>query len=288
VTFFRTILTLALATAVMGCLGAPEDDLYAAPAESAGAVDMNEDWPTEEEHVGAATASALPPAGQPDSSGDVFTTAVRYCSREFDCNNACDCIISSWTCQPDGFGPPPEGDYCAQPPQRACSSDGNCRSACDCVSGICQPDGFGPPPPADYCAQPPPDAYEYNDSYNSATAYLGSPQLGHNFHEPGDVDWILVYFGSAMTATFETYNLTNGANTYLAVYSYNYATGQLGAQAGANNDICGFWWSPSCWASRVVVSVPANSVYAIQVSDYNGSPQSVYDQNAPGYAFRIY
>jgi hypothetical protein len=287
VKFFRTILTLALVTSVMGCMGAPEDDLYAAPAESAGAVDLNGGWLAEEAEVGMATASPLPAFGQSDRSGDVFTTAVRYCDANFDCNSACDCV--NGTCQPDGFGPPPEGDYCAQPPQRACSSSGDCRSGCNCViKGICRPGGFSPQPPADYCAQPPPDAYEYNDAPNSATSYLGSPQLGHNFHEPGDVDWILVYFGSAMTATFETYNLTNGANTYLAVYSYNYATGQLGAQVGANDDVCGFWWSPSCWASRVVVGVPANSVYAIQVSDINDGPQSVYDQNAPGYAFRIY
>jgi hypothetical protein len=287
VKFFRTILTLALVNSVMGCLGAPEDDPYATPAaEPAGAVDVTSAWLMEEEEVGVAEPSAIPAIGQPDSSGDVVTTAVRYCGAEFDCNSACDCI--NGTCQPDGFGPPPEGDYCAQPPQRACSSSSQCRSACDCVNGTCQPDGFGPPPEGDYCAQPPPDAYEYNDSYNSATAYLGSPQLGHNFHEPGDVDWILVYFGSAMTATFETYSLTNGANTYLAVYSYNYVTGQLGALVGSNDDVCGFWWAPTCWASRVVVGVPANSVYAIQVSDINGSPQSVYDQNAPGYAFRIY
>jgi hypothetical protein len=295
-TFLRIILTLSLATSALGCLQAPEDGQYSNPAaEEAQASDMardpwmetaDEDPWAEEEDVSAGQApragSAVDTLG---GSDDVFTTAVRYCNEEFHCNTACDCI--NGTCQPDGFGPSPPGEYCAQPPQRACSSYSDCRSACACVNGFCQPDGFGPFPPGDYCVQPPPDAYEYDDYHSYASHYPGSPQTGHNFHERGDVDWILVYFGYAMTATFETYNLS-GSNTYLVVYSYNYATGQLGAQVGANDDMCGFWWSPSCWASRVMLSVPANSVYAIQVSNTNDGGRSVYDQNAPSYDFRIY
>lgn len=231
-----------------------------------------------EELDGDARASLAEPLGS-------ATLQVRYCDEEFDCNTACACI--SGTCQPDGFGPPPPAGYCEQPPQRACSSGSDCRSSCVCNGGTCQPDGFGPLPPPDYCAQPPPDAYEYNDGYTSATHYLGSPQTGHTFHERGDTDWVLVYFGSAMTATFETYNLS-GSNTYLQVYVYNYTTGQLGSQVGANDDVCGYWWSPSCWASRVVVSVPANSVYAARITNTSDGGRTVYDQNAPRYNFRIY
>ena len=267
-TVLRTIFTLALVTLLMACLDVAEESHYLDPT--------------------AQEADAPGAAGEPrtEAAGDVFTEAVRYCSEHFDCNSACAC--TNGTCQPDGFGPPPEGDYCAQPPKRACSSSSNCRSSCVCAGGFCQEDGFGPFPEGDYCARPLPDAYESNDSYTSPTSYLGSPQTGHNFHDPGDEDWILVYFGSAMTATFETDNNVNGANTYLEVYSYNYATGQLGAPAGANDDKCGFWWSSTCWGSRVVASVPANSVYAIRVSNTTDDGRSVYDQNAPGYSFRIY
>jgi hypothetical protein len=223
-TFLRIVLTFALATSTLGCLDGIEDAQYSDPAvEAAQASDMaREPW----------TETAL--AG----SDGVFATAVRYCDEEFDCNTACACINS--TCQPDGFGPPPPPEACSQPPQRACTSSSQCRSACACANGFCQPDGFGPSPPGDYCAQPPPDAYEYDSQYTNASHYPGSPQTGHNFHEPGDVDWILVYFGYAMIATFETYNLS-GSNTHLTVYSYNYATGQLGAPVGANDDVCGFW-----------------------------------------------
>jgi hypothetical protein len=214
--------------------------------------------------------------------------AVRYCGTGFDCNTFCDCI--NGTCQPDGFGPPPEGDACAVPPQRACSSSAQCRGAsgCACIGGFCQGAGAGPPPEGDLCAQAPPDVYEDNDDHVSlATPYLGSPQA-HNFDDGEDVDWIRVSFGSAKTATFETYNLSNFANTYIRVYVYNPATGSTGALVKENDDLCGFWWEPSCWASRAVVSVPANSTYAVRIHNTHGASQSIYDPHAPGYTFRVY
>ena len=276
-TCLRTVLTLTLVTSALGCLGAPEDVQYSNPAaEEAQASDMGPDQQTEREDEDQWAVGG---------SDDVFTATVRYCGAEFDCSTACSCI--NGTCQPDGFGPPPPAGYCAQPPQRACSSISNCRSGCGCGNGFCQYNGFGPYPPADYCAQPPPDAYEYDDVHTNASSYVGSPQTGHNFHDRGEVDWILVYFANSVTATFETYNLS-ASDTYLEVYSYNYATRQLGARVGFNDNVCGTWWAPSCLASRVVLSVPGNSVYAIKVRNLNEDGRSVYDQNAPSYSFRIY
>jgi hypothetical protein len=153
----------------------------------------------------------------------------------------------------------------------------------------------------DTCAQPPPDAFEAHDVYenddihNRTTNYMGVPQIGHTFHDRGDVDWILVYFGQAMTATFETYDLAGGANTSVEVYAYNfnpyplpYGSSQLGALVGANDDVCGYWYLPQCQASRVVVSVPANSIYAIRINNTSDASRRIYSQEAPSYDFWIH
>ncbi len=246
--------------------------------------------PSDPEGIGSSAEAVV---AADESKGDGATFAPRYCNEAFQCNRACACI--SGTCQPDGFGPPASPAFCATPPQRACGGASNCRAGCACSGSICQPDGFGPPVSPDTCAQPPPDAYEDNDIHNRASNYMGSPQTGHNFHDRGDNDWILVYFGQAMTATFVTENLADGANTSVEVYAYDYnpypapyGSSQLGALVGANDDVCGYWYWPQCQASQVVVSVPANSIYAIRITNTNDGARKIYDQQAPSYDFRIY
>lgn len=231
--------------------------------------------------------------GDDESKGGAATFVPRYCSEAFQCNITCDCI--SGTCQPDGFGPPSSPAYCAAPPHRACTIGSDCRAGCACAGGFCAPDGFGPAVSPDTCAQPPPDAFEDNDIHNRATNYLGAPQIGHTFHDRGDIDWILVYFGQAMTATFETYNLAGGANTSVEVYAYDfnpyplpYGSSQLGALVGANDDVCWSWYLPQCQASQVVVSVPADSIYAIRINNTNDASRRIYSQEAPSYDFWIH
>lgn len=204
----------------------------------------------------------------------------RYCAGENDCDSGCACQANQ--CVPDGFGP--THPDCGTPPRRECSTGADCRSSCICSAGYCAPDGFSPPSP--YCHLPPPDAYENNNTASQFTAYPGHPLTGFNFHELGDVDWLAVYFGGAMTATFETYNVQSGANTYLEVFTY--VNGGPGALVAANDDVCSVWYNPACLASRVSLSVPANSAYFIRIRNLNDTAHNVYQQSPPTYDFRIY
>ncbi|WP_375756935.1 hypothetical protein [Corallococcus exercitus] len=204
----------------------------------------------------------------------------RYCGSNNDCDLGCACDANQ--CVPNGFGPPHPD--CGTPPQRECSTGADCRSGCICSAGVCAPDGFGPP--SEGCHLPPPDAYEDNNTAAQFTAYPGYPLTGFNFHEQGDVDWIAVYFGGAMTAKFEAYNVVNGADTYLEVYAYS--NGAPGALVASNDNICNVWYDPTCLASRVTLSVPANSAYYVRIRNLNDTAYNVYQQSPPRYDFRIY
>lgn len=177
----------------------------------------------------------------------------------------------------------------------SCNSDLNCPpNYCMCSNHVCVQSPFfaGPPPPPNVCEVPAtprvPDNFETDDTLAAASHYLGSTQAGRNFHAYGNEDWILVYFATAGTHTFETLNLTYQANTQLDVYRINAATGQIQFYAGGNDDVCGNTLNPQCKASRVVLSVPANSVYAARVREL--SPVSDYNDYVPanGYDFRIF
>ena len=221
---------------------------------------------------------------EPDTApaGEVAVTesalTYRYCTDgSVDCDSGCTCTANQ--CVPNGFGP--THPDCGAPPRRECSTGADCRSSCICSAGYCAPNGFSPPSP--YCHLPPPDAYEDNNAATQFTAYPGYPLTGFNFHQLGDLDWLAVYFSSAMTATFETYNVQNGANTYLEVF-----TNPNAAPIIAHDDVCTVWYNPACLASRVTLNVPANSVYYIRVSNLNYTAHNVYQQSAPTYDFRIY
>ncbi|MCY1032647.1 hypothetical protein OV207_14345 [Corallococcus sp. BB11-1] len=225
-----------------------------------------------ERDTGSASAEAV-------AESESSLTTYRYCASSLDCAGACMCSANQ--CVPDGFGPP--NPDCGAPPQRECSTGADCRDSCICSAGFCAPDGFSPPSP--FCHLPPPDAYEDNDTAAQFTAYPGSPLTGLNFHELGDVDWFAVYFGGAMTAKFETY-IVQGADTFLEVYAHS--NGGPGALVASNNDICSVWYDLSCKASRVTLSVPANSAYYVRIRNLNDGAHNVYNQTPPRYNFRIY
>lgn len=211
--------------------------------------------------------------------GGMQTASVRYCSSTYNCRPQCVC--SSGTCVPDGFGPPPEGDYCSQPPVRSCSSSSNCRSGCTCSSGTCRSTGS-----ATDCHLPLVDAYEADNTYSQAKAYTGTPQYAHNFHRNGDEDWVLVYMGTAGTVVFETFDVVElTADTHLRVYQYQ--NGMPGTLVGSNDDICGYYWLASCQASRVVLNVAANTAYYVRITNAATVDYREYDASYPSYSLRI-
>jgi hypothetical protein len=203
----------------------------------------------------------------------------RYCTSQLNCAPGCMC--SGNQCIEDGFGGSPD---CSAPPQRTCTTHADCRSMCDCWNGVCQPDMFGPQ--YSLCHLPPPDTYETDNTPAQAKNYLGSPQTGKNFHELGDEDWTLVYFGVAGVAKFETYNLTNNADTYLEVFKYS--NGTAGTPVGFKDNVCTTWNNSQCLASKVTLSVPAKSLYLVRVTNKNSYSHNEYNQVAPGYSLRIY
>lgn len=136
------------------------------------------------------------------------------------------------------------------------------------------------------CHLAPPDAYENDNSPVGASAYSGY-QIGHTFHDSGDVDWVKVWFGVATKATFETYNIS--ANTGIEVYEFNLNTGLPGALIGSNDDACYPYHGPfECFRSKVVLNVPAGSAYFVKISNKWSSDFNVYNQTRPTYSFKIY
>lgn len=270
-----TVVTLALSA----CLDEPngEDAAFAAGSET---LEFDELEATVDD-AGEAPAPATEP-GPPNyqHSPPDETTVGLFCSQSNDCHPYCVC--SGGTCVPDGFGPPPDGDVCNQPPERACSSGADCQAGCVCSGGLCQNDGFSPA--SESCHLPPPDSYEYDDTWQSWKAYTGNPQT-HSFHASTDEDWVAVYFPFAGNMRFETYNLSWGTDTKIEVYTYTNAG--KGALVGSHDNIGGAWWQADAKASRVVIPVPANSAYLVRIDDK--SPVSWYTDSYeyPRYSLRI-
>lgn len=223
---------------------------------------------------------SAPPSGADAVSMISDPAAGLACGQTNDCHAYCVC--SAGTCVPDGFGPPPGGDVCSLPPQRACNSGANCQAGCVCSGGYCQADGFGPP--NESCHLPPPDSYEYDDTWQSWKAYSGVPQQ-HNLHTATDNDWVAVLVPAAGNVRFRTYGLSIGADTRIEVYAYNGVT--KGALLGSNNDIGGAWWVPDSKSSKVQLPVAANSAFLVRV--VNHSSASIYTDSYewPSYSLEI-
>jgi hypothetical protein len=162
-----------------------------------------------------------------------------------------------------------------------CKSELDCAGPCKCQQGVCKLPDFGPFPPS--CEPPPRDLFEVDDTWQQWKAY-GEPQV-HNFHHAGDNDWVAVYFGGAGTARFRTHDLAWNTDTKLEVYKYT-ANGK-GALVGTHDDIGGSPYLPESKASRLDMSVPANSAYLVRV--INKTPAWFYEQSSsfPTYTLSI-
>lgn len=163
-----------------------------------------------------------------------------------------------------------------------CKSELDCAGPCKCQQGVCiLPDVAGPPPPT--CEPPPRDLFEVDDTWQQWKAY-GEPQV-HNFHHAADNDWVAVYFGGAGTARFRTHDLASSTDTKLEVYRYT-ANGK-GALVGTHDDIGGSPYLPESKASRLDMSVPANSAYLVRV--INKTPAWFYEVSVslPTYTLSI-
>jgi hypothetical protein len=250
--------------------------LFASALVIAGCGDVGED----------ATAGQNTEAQLVNAAEQALTQACSSSTSHLDCNFGCVCANGACELGPGPhFGPIPPPEFCTQPPQRACTTAASCRGGCTCSGGYCEPDGFSPPAPD--CHLPPPDAYESDNLDSQASYYLGVPQTGRTFHELGDVDWVLVYFANAAQASFETYDLVGRADTSLQVYQADVTTGSLGALADSSSTTCTAV-PVSCTPAKVTLNVPADSAYFIRVENKNETSHNVYNQEDPGYSFRIY
>jgi hypothetical protein len=211
---------------------------------------------------------------EPDTANELACTQTNNCHMY--------CVCSSGTCVPDGFGPPPEGDLCNQPPQRECNSGADCQTGCVCSGGHCQDDGIGAVNPT--CHLPPPDSYESDNTWQAWKAYGGVPQW-HNLHTATDTDWIAVLMPVAGNVHFRTHGLTYGTDTKIEVYAYNGIT--KGSLLGSNDDIGGAWWVADSKSSKVQLPVVANSAFLVRV--INKSSASFYTDGYewPSYSLEI-
>jgi hypothetical protein len=218
-----------------------------------------------------------------DEIGDALisepaASGARACKKDNDCVDPCDCMQG--ICKlPDVIPgpPPPTADHCNKAPVRACKFNADCQSGCLCMTGICGDDGIGAVNPS--CHLPPPDLYEVDDTWQQWKAY-GAPQA-HNFHRASDQDWVAVYFGGAGKVRVRTHNLSWGADTKLEVYKY--ITNGIGPMVGTHDDIGGWEYDPNKKASRLDITVPADSAYLVRI--LNKTPASYFDTQ---YDFPMY
>ncbi|WP_224370949.1 hypothetical protein [Hyalangium versicolor] len=224
----------------------------------------------------------LEEAGQQglEQVGEAQQALVRSCRTDLDCNVYANCTCLGNVCQ----GGEPE--LCSAPPQRACTTGADCRSGCSCSGGSCKDPGGTY---SDYCAKPLPDAYESDDTAQTAEGYLGTPQTGHTFHEATDVDWVLVYVASAKLVTFETYNI-QAADTVMKLYAYNASTGGVGALLATQDNKCVFDWpyDMNCLGSKITYNAPAQSAFFVRIENKPAWAANVYSPGAPGYSLRIF
>ena len=124
--------------------------------------------------------------------------------------------------------------------------------------------------PVIFGVSPAGDAYEPDNTADQATLIStdGASQT-HNFHVPGDEDWVRFEATVGISYTIETGNLGPGSDTVLYLYDTD------GATELARNDDFG-----DTLASRILWQAPANGTYFIRVHHYNPSamgPDTVYD-----------
>jgi hypothetical protein len=229
-----------------------------------------------------------PDPSSPQEETAATAQALRSCTSDLNCAGGCQCTMGS--CGPDGFGPPTPQSICDAPPKRYCSSQADCVSGCNCISNSCENDGFSPPA---NCLASPPDGFESDDTHQTASSYLGTPQLDHTFHSVGDVDWILVATPVNQVMTVDAYNLRastlgNSPQIRIEIYNYNYANRSLGTLIGSTQSLICNYFSASCYVYRATANVTAGSVYAVKVIDRRTGPLNDYDLAGPSYDLEMY
>ncbi len=64
--------------------------------------------------------------------------------------------------------------------------------------------------------------YEKNDEYGNANQIIpDGPYQRHNFHEPGDADWVMFYGAEGETYEINAQNVGDNCNTKLELYRYD-------------------------------------------------------------------
>ncbi len=105
-----------------------------------------------------------------------------------------------------------------------------------------------------------PDAYEPDDSLGAARVItVGGAAQRHNFHLPGDQDWVRFSATGGTTYIIETLNLGATSDTVLELYNGS------GTRLAYNDDYGG------TLASRINWTAPASATFFVKVRHYNSS-----------------
>jgi hypothetical protein len=134
----------------------------------------------------------------------------------------------------------------------------------------------------------PPDAFESDNTHQTASSYLGTPQIHHTFHLLGDVDWIAVATPVNQVMTVDAYNLGNNATIRIEIYNYDYPNRRLGTLIGSTQKLICNLTHPACFVYRATANVTAGSVYMVKVIDRRTGPLGDYDLYAPYFDLRMY
>lgn len=103
-----------------------------------------------------------------------------------------------------------------------------------------------------------PDQYEPDDTMDTATLINIFEIQHHNFHQPGDQDWVKFYATAGMTYVVETFNLSYNSDTYIYLYD---SSGNLLAE---NDDYNGL-------ASRIEWTCQQDGYYYVMVRHFSSS-----------------
>lgn len=102
------------------------------------------------------------------------------------------------------------------------------------------------------------DQYEGSDSDHTNAPYIDTNERQlHNFHRPGDEDWVRIYAWEGNTYVFHTYDLGSAADTYLYLYAED------GSTVLASNDDTG------ALASQLIWTAPNTGTYYLRIRQWN-------------------
>ena len=105
-----------------------------------------------------------------------------------------------------------------------------------------------------------PDTYEPDDTMSQASTITVGTSQQHNFHQPGDVDWIKFYASSGCTYTIETYNLGDNCDTVIYLYD------SYGNLIDSNDD-----GGYELYASKIEFTPSQSGYYYVKVEHFDSS-----------------